>query len=126
VDVCAVAAGDVEGGGGVRMRDVFAGEEGDVTVCAVDIFLYGADSEVSKSSDFVRHDGDSKRRPVILKPWLTNAAFLLSPPFLFFGFGVPIHHPLPPSSLQANKLIPLRIDQSGPFCLIAGPVVDTE
>jgi hypothetical protein len=53
VHVCAIAAGDVEGGGGVGMRDVFAGEEGDVTVGAVDIFFYGADSEVSESSDAV-------------------------------------------------------------------------
>ena len=53
VHVCAVSAGDVEGGGGVGMRDVFAGEEGDVAVGSVDVFFYGADSEVSGSSDAV-------------------------------------------------------------------------
>jgi hypothetical protein len=54
VDIRAVAAGNEEGGGGIRMRDVFASEEGDVAVCAVDVFFYCAYSEVSKSLVVVR------------------------------------------------------------------------
>lgn len=60
MDICAVPTRDVEGGRGIRVRDVFASEQGDVPVCAVDVFLYGANSKVSTSLDFVHQDGDSK------------------------------------------------------------------
>jgi len=53
VNVRAVAARDVERRRGIWMRDVFASEKGEVTVCAVDIFLYGAGDKVSESSGAV-------------------------------------------------------------------------
>lgn len=31
------------------MRNVFASKQGDVTVCAMDVFLYCADSKVSEA-----------------------------------------------------------------------------
>lgn len=67
VDIGAVAAGDVEGRGRVRMWDIFASEEGDVTICAVDVFLYGADSQVSRSSEFVLHDAQSKGKTLVIR-----------------------------------------------------------
>lgn len=54
MDVGAITTGDVEWRGGIRVWNVFAREEGNVTVGAVDVFLYRTDSKVSKKSGAVR------------------------------------------------------------------------
>lgn len=60
VHVCAVAAGDIKGRGRIRVGDVIASEEWDMAVCAVDVFFYGADSEVSKLSDAAHEETDGR------------------------------------------------------------------
>jgi hypothetical protein len=69
MDVCAVAAGDVEWGGGVRMWNVFTSEKGDVTVCAVDVFLYGTYAKVSDLSDAVCQRNGSKGTTETVRMW---------------------------------------------------------
>jgi hypothetical protein len=69
MDVCAVAAGDVEWRRRVRMWNVFASEKGDVTVCTVNVFLYGAYAKVSDSSDAVCQRNGRKGTKEIIRMW---------------------------------------------------------
>lgn len=89
------------GEGAVRiwMRDVFASEDGDMAVCAVDVFFYGGDGAVSRDVSSVA-SGNS-----VGVARLTDSHLLLFPPFPLFECTLFVDHALPPSTLEPDVFV---------------------
>lgn len=113
VYVGAGAIGIVEGGGGVRVGNVFAGEEGDVAVGAVDVFFWnvlGMGSEGKGSVERIR----------------TDSALLLAPPFFLLGSGIAFDHTLPPRPFQPDVFISFGVDMTGSLSSSAVPIMHSQ
>ena len=86
-----------EGGVGIRMWDVLAGEEGDVAVCAVDVLFCVPDGEVSSVI--------SSMRDMLVDLGLTYPHLLLLPPFALLECALFVDHALPPGALESDVLV---------------------
>jgi len=83
---------------GVRMRNVLAGEDGNIAICAVYVLLYTTDPiEWDKSASIQARASRARIH--------TYSVLLFSPPFLLLFILVAFNHPLPPSALEPNVLI---------------------
>ena len=85
------------------MRNVLAGENGDIAICAMYILFYTTDPiEWDKSANFQARASRAMAH--------TYPVLLFSPPLFLLFILVSFNHSLPPSALESNVLISPAVD----------------
>jgi hypothetical protein len=88
---------------GIRVRNVLTSEDGDITICAMYVFLYTTDPiEWDKSASFHAIVQGARSH--------TYSVLLFSPPLLLLFTLVPFNHSLPPSALESDIFISPTVD----------------